>query len=392
MHSPSTSTVSGTAEPFTLSAVGPTHPFWLSAHESRNMRDFVLAAITAAGITTGTGSIRFSTETRCRKKRNLRKNTVYLSPASKLAQTTLVLTVTGSNPSEDISDVLLTLSKDNCRLLKDHLSQPPHPPAMRSIPLASQRLANPVLPPDVPPSVLEAPMSPAAPVPDSGNPANSVNPVQNSDSLPSAPEFDDDALALYLSLLQELGNQFTISTAQTVAKRSTGSTQILEAVTSQGYIRIISPTILELTPPAFTLVDQIINGKTPDDATKPADAPALSELDRLKAAVRDARAQHQAAKDRHDARAQALTTLTKQLTEAREALQSEELNATTLQSRLQKLQQDLNSAQCKVTGARRHVLDLEEQARALGTDTPDLIQAERTLKDAEAAYAQLIAL
>lgn len=241
--------------------------------------------------------------------------------------------------------------------------------------ILSNTFRNPVLPPGLPlpPSVstTDTPVCRPAPPPAS-----------------AAPEFDDDALAIYLSSLQELGAHITQDTAMTIALRSTGALAIYYTSQARGLLEV-ERGIGSLTPGGYALLKRL---DTPSDATKPKDQPALSELDRLKAAVRDARAQHQAAKAAHDARAQELTTLTHRLTEAREAYQSEELNATTLQGRLQKLQQDLNSAQCKVTGARRHVLDLEEQARALGTDTSDLIQAERTLKEAEAAYQQLIAL
>lgn len=368
MHSlPSRTVTSAVIESFTLTVVGPTHPFWVSAHESRNMRDLVLEEITKAGIHTGTGSLRYSTETRCRKKRNLKKNTVYLAPASKLAQTTVVLTVTGNNPSEDIADVLVTLSKDNCRIFKEHFSQPTHPPAMRSIPLSSQR-----------PSVLGAPMSTSAPADDPPAP-----------SLP-----DDDTLALFLDAVRDAGITVTKATAESISRKLTGDTTLVTAALQAEYIAAYNTShanLYSITIAGDALLRQKIDAPA-DDATKPKDQPAPSEFDRLKAALIDARAQHQAAKAAHDARAQALTTLTHRLTEAREAYQSEELNATTLQGRLQKLQQDLTSAQCKVTGARRHVLDLEEQARALGTDTPDLIQAERTLKEAEAAYEKLIAL
>jgi len=232
--------------------------------------------------------------------------------------------------------------------------------------ILSNTFRNPVLPPGLPLPALSA--------------AKSVEPTV----APQAPEFDDDALAIYLSSLQELGAHITQDTASIIAIRSTGALNIYRHALDAGLIYRIGSTV-SLTPGGHSLLKRL----TPaDDATKP----APSEFDRLKTALIEARAQHQAAKAKHDDRAHALTTLTHQLTAAREAYQSEELNATTLQTRLQKLQQDLTSAQCKVTGARRHVLDLEEQARALGTDTPDLIQAERTLKEAEAAYAQLIAL
>lgn len=360
MHSASTPTVTGPAlDPFTLTVVGPTHPFWVSAHESRNMRDLVLAEITKAGITTGTGSLRYSTETRCRKKRNLKKNSVYLAPASKLAQTTLVLTVTGNNPSEDIADLLVTLSKDNCGILKEHLSPPTHPPAMRSIPLSFQR---------TPGSTTDTPVCRPAPPP-----------------APAAPTFDDDALYLYLCLIRENGYLITGNTADTLAIRATGNTLIVKAAMDADLLEVPHFNQCAITAKGHALLKRL---DSPDDATKP----GPSEFDRLKADLIAARSRFTEAKAAHDSRAQALTTLTHQLTQAREAYQSEELNVTTLQSRLQKLQQDLNSAQCKVTGARRHVLDLEEQARALGTDTPDLIQAERTLKEAETAYQQIIAL
>lgn len=233
---------------------------------------------------------------------------------------------------------------------------------------------NPVLPPDLPlpPSVstTDTPVCRPAPPPAS-----------------AAPEFDDDTLALFLDAVRDAGITVTKATAESISRKLTGDTTLVTAALQAEYLAAYNTShanLYSITIAGDTLLRQKIDAPA-DDATKPKDQPAPSEFDRLKAALIDARSQHQAAKAKHDDRAQALTTLTHQLTEAREAYQSEELNATTLQTRLQKLQQDLNSAQCKVTGARRHVLDLEERARALGTDTPDLIQAERTLKEAEAA-------
>lgn len=361
MHSASTPTVTGPAlGPFTLTVVGPTHPFWVSAHESRNMRDLVLAEITKAGITTGTGSLRYSTETRCRKKRNLKKNSVYLAPASKLAQTTLVLTVTGSNPSEDIADLLVTLSKDNCSILKEHLSPPTHPPAMRSIPLASQR-----------PSVLVAPMSTSAP-------ASDPQP-------PSAP--DDDTLALFLDAVRDAGSTITKSTAESISRKLTNDTTLVTAALQAEYIAAYNTghaDLYSITIAGDALLREIIDKA--DDATKPALAPAPSQFEVLKTALLAARARHtelKAAHDTHKAH--------------RQQLANEHRHADTLlqeaRGALARAQEQAALAEQAHSQARQRVLSIEEQQRKLPPEnTPDLIQAERTLQEAEAAYQQLIAL
>jgi len=355
MHSASTPTV--TADPFTLTVVGPTHPFWLSAHESRNMRDLVLAEITKAGITTGSGSLRYSTETRCRKKRNLKKNSVYLAPASKLAQTTLVLTVTGSNPSEDIADLLVTLSKDNCSILKEHLSPPTHPPAMRSIPLASQRPSG---------STIDTPVCrPASP------------------PTPNAPDFDDDALAIYLSSLQELGDHITQDTAKTIALRSTGSHQILHASLAQEYLKLNIRDLIHISPKGLHLISSVLS--PPSDATKPT-APAPSQFEVLKGSLLAARARHERLKHDHDTYKARRTQLANDHRHADTLLQE-------ARGALARAQEQAALAEQAHTQARQRVLTIEEQQRKLPPETTsEYIEAERTLKEAEAAYAQLIAL
>jgi len=355
MHSASTPTV--TAEPFTLSVVGPTHPFWVSPHESRNMRDLVLAEITKAGITTGTGSLRYSTETRCRKKRNLKKNSVYLAPASKLAQTTLVLTVTGSNPSEDIADLLVTLSKDNCSILKEHLSPPTHPPAMRSIPLASQR--------------------------PSGSTTGTLACRPAPSPTPSAP--DDDTLALFLDAVRDAGSTITKATAESLARKLTGDTTLVTAALQAEYI---APTntaadLYFITIAGDALLRQIIDKA--NDATKPA-APAPSQFEVLKTALLTARARHTKLKEDHD---------THQA--RRKQLANDHRHADTLlqeaRGALARAQEQAALAEQTHTQARQRVLTIEEQQRKLPPETTsEYIEAERTLKEAEAAYQQLIAL
>jgi hypothetical protein len=357
MHSASPSTVTGPAlDPFTLTVVGPTHPFWVSAHESRNMRDLVLAEITKAGITTGTGSLRYSTETRCRKKRNLKKNSVYLAPASKLAQTTLVLTVTGSNPSEDIADLIVTLSKDNCSILKEHLSPPTHPPAMRSIPIRGIRGA------------------------DSVNSDNSVNPVQTQDSP------DDDTLALFLDAVRDAGSTITKATAESLARKLTGDTTLVTAALQAEYI---APTntvadLYSITIAGDALLRQIIDKS--DDATKPTLAPAPSQFEVLKGSLLAARARHEKLKHDHDTHKARRSQLANDHRHADTLLQE-------ARGALARVQEQVALAEQAHTQARQRVLTIEEQQRALPPEaTSELIQAERTLKEAETAYQQLIAL
>lgn len=344
--------------------ISGTVPHWINTKTERVLVSLVESLLTTCGITSKVTLV-FQKEASIQKRKHQQPCSITLRPSSFNNPTSLTVLAVGKNPGHDMAEIILNLSQRGCDLLRARLTEGPFS----------------INPPTEPP-------------------VNSAPPAQTSDSPPSAPEFDDTALALFLADMRAAGGTedagcLTRGALKVIAERLTGSDIVISIALSAG--------LIEQLPGIYTLYCITRCGKDllkkhidpPSDATKPAESPsqpAPSEFDRLKAAVRDARAQHQAAKAQHDARAQARTNLTHQLTEAREALQSEELNATTLQGRLQKLQQDLTSAQCRVTGARRHVLDLEEQARALGTDTPDLIQAERTLKEAETAYAQLIAL
>ncbi|MFZ2281869.1 MAG: hypothetical protein WAW39_28980 [Prosthecobacter sp.] len=336
-----------------------TIPSWIAGKPAKAILEVVNTACQYAGIT-GPAQFRFLLETKGLVHRMPPHSLVIRHAAPYNRPNLIALTACGKDGSNHRVHCTLTLPEDQ------------RPTFERFIQSQDQgcfvlnTFRNPVLPPGLP---LPAPSV-----------AKSVEPTV----VPPAPEFDDDALAIYLSSLQELGAHITQDTASIIAIRSTGALNIYRHALDAGLIYRIGSTV-SLTPGGHSLLKRLAPA---DDATKP----GPSEFDRLKADLIAARSRFTEAKATHDARAQALTTLTHQLTQAREAYQSEELNATTLQSRLQKLQQDLNSAQCKVTGARRHVLDLEEQARALGTDTPDLIQAERTLKEAETAYQQLIAL
>jgi len=357
MHSATTPTTPP-VDPFTLTVVGPTHPFWVSTHESRNMRDLVLAEITKAGITTGSGSLRYSTETRCRKKRNLKKNSVYLAPASKLAQTPLVLTVPGSNPSEDIADLLVTLSKDNCSILKEHLSPPTHPPAMRSIPLAAQRPSS---------STTDTPVCRPAPA-------------------PAATAPDDDTLALFLDAVRDAGSTITKATAESLARKLTGDTSLVTAALQAEYLaayNTATPDLYSITIAGDALLRQIIDKAS--DATKPL-APAPSQFEVLKSTLLAARAHHTKLKEDHDTHKA-----------RRQQLANDHRRADTLlqeaRGALARAQEQAALAEQAHTQARQRVLTIEEQQRKLPPEnTADLIQAERTLQEAEAAYQQLIAL
>lgn len=348
--------------PLNVTRIGD-HPYWISTQLTKHLVGLIEDHLYDAGVRSGNVSLRFSTEKHCLKRKGLTRQSLRLCPGSALAKTHLTVTAVGPNARTDICDILINLSPENCTLLKTHL----------------QRLQNPVLPPA------------AQPVP-----LSSLQPSEGSAGTParsdSATIFDETALALFLLDIRTAGGSITRNSIEAIASRACETPDLLiEATQSAGYLMVFSQ-IYSISPKGESLLTRLIDTAPPDDATKPTDQPALSELDRLKAAVRQARAQHQTAKAAHDARAKSLTTLTHQLTQAREALQSEELNTTTLQNRLQKLQQDLTSAQGKVTSARRQVLDLEEQSRALGADTPGLIQAERALQAAETAYQQLIAV
>ena len=343
-----------------------TVPSWIAGKPAKAILEVVNTACQYAGIT-GPAQFRFLLETK-RLVHRMPPHSLVLRPTAPYNRPDLIaLTACGRDGSNHRVHCTLTLPEDQRPIFTRFIQ------SQDKGTFVLNTFRNPVLPPGLPllpsASTTDTPVCRPAPPP-----------------APAAPEFDDDALAIYLSSLQENGGSFTKSTADAIARRSTGSTEIFEAALLANLIGYGAPGILLLTPSGHALLKRL--DAPADDATKP----VTSEFERLKTSLIEARARHQAAKEKHDARAQALTTLTKQLTEAREALQSEELNTTTLQNRLQKLQQDLTSAQCKVTGARRHVLDLEEQARALGTDSLDLIQAERTLKEAEAAYQKLIAL
>lgn len=233
---------------------------------------------------------------------------------------------------------------------------------MRSIPLASQR-----------PSVLGAPISTSAPAP-----ASDPQP-------PSAP--DDDTLALFLDAVRDAGSTITKSTAESISRKLTNDTTLVTAALQAEYLAAYNTghaDLYSITIAGDALLRQIIDKA--DDATKPALAPAPSQFEVLKTALLTARARHtelKAAHDTHKARRQQLANDHRHadtlLQEARGALaRSQEQAALAEQAHSQ---------------ARQRVLSIEEQQRKLPPEnTPDLIQAERTLQEAEAAYAQLIAL
>lgn len=345
-------------------------PTWIAGKPAKIILGLVTSACEAAGIT-GPAQFRFLTDPKGLTRRVLPHSITLNLTASYNRPNLIAFVACAKDATHHRVHCTLSLPPDQRETFVRFIQSHDHGTYVQST-----TFRNPVLPPNLPSSVPEVPMSPSAPA--------AVPPA------PAAPEFDDDALAIYLSSLQELGGTFTKSTANAIARRSTASTEIFDAALLANLIGYGAPGILLLTPKGHALLKRLAPA---DDATKPSPSESgPSDFDRLKAAVIEARRQHQAAKTQHDARAQSLTTLTHQLNEAREALKSEELHITTLNSRLQKVQQDLASAQSKASTARSHVLALEDQARSLDTSSPDLIQAERTLQEAEAAYQQLIAL
>lgn len=348
-------------------------PHWLNSKTRTRIHALIQECLPAHA--TGKGVIIYQIDAKV-FNRQLPANSLTLVPGKTHSPNTVRLIGTGKDPSTDIAEFCLTTTLGNVEQIVRHLSTKPKDSPSSSTTAERSETDNGTLPAG-------------------GGAASSNTPVYRPALLPapSAPTFDEDTFALFLDAVRDAGGTITTSTAQSLARKLTGDTAIVTASLQADYLDTLTPLsagLYGITAAGMALLARIID--LPKTAAGDSTKPAPSEFERLKASLIAARAQHQAAKAAHDVRAQARTALTHQLTEAREALQSEELNATTLQGRLQKLQQDITSAQCKVTGARRHVLDLEEQSRALGTDTPDLIQAERTLKEAEAAYQQLIAL
>lgn len=348
-------------------------PEWIAGAPARHLQQIIQFACVSAGVS-GQARLRYLSEKDVLKKKNLPASSLVLQNSSRYyGVDTLTLIVTGKDARNHKVRCTLTMDSAQCEKFAQYITDLPEHMFVLTT------LRNPVLPPGLPllPSVSTTDV-----------PFGAAQPVCRPASPPPPGPPDDDTLALFLDAVRDAGSTITKATAESISRKLIGDTTLVTAALQAEYLAArATPDLYFITIAGDALLRQKIDSPA-SDATKP----VVSDFDRLKSAVRDARAQHQAAQAMHDARAQARTTLTHQLTEAREAYQSEELNATTLQGRLQKLQQDLLQSQGKMKCARQRVLDLEEQSRLLGTDTPDLIQAERTLKDAEAAYQQLIAL
>lgn len=201
---------------------------------------------------------------------------------------------------------------------------------------------------------------------------------------PSAP--DDDTLALFLDAVRDAGSTITKATAESLARKLTGDTSLVTAALQAEYLAAYNTghaDLYSITIAGDALLRQIIDKA--DDATKPS-TPAPSQFEVLKGSLLAARARHTELKedqDTHQAR--------------RKQLANDHRHADTLlqeaRGALARAQEQAAIAEQAHAQARQRVLSIEEQQRKLPPEnTPDLIQAERTLQEAEAAYQQLIAL
>lgn len=354
----------------TISIVGD-FPHWISASLAKHMRELITDTLTQAGITSGSIALRFSTEKHCLKRKHLTADSVHLRPGYTLAKTSLVVTAVGPNPRNDICDVKVTLSPENCALLKAHLSKLPNPVLPGSTTDVPSGAAQPV----------------CRPVP---TPAIAIPPVEEDVEEHPDPKFDADSIALYLSNLQECGSRITVETAMTIALRSTGDKSIFIEARDARYI-FEESGCCQLTGKGHDLLQRLTAAP---DATKPAAPSGPSEFDRLKAAVIAARQHHQQLKEQHDAASRQRAALSQEIAIAKDAQETAAADLLSLRQRLEKLQQELAMAQTHHSGCRCRLLDLENEHRRLENPSHQtaLIQAERTLKEAEAAYQALIAL
>ena len=200
--------------------------------------------------------------------------------------------------------------------------------------------------------------------------------------------FDDETLALFLADIREVGGRVTSTTAEVIARRSTGSDQIIHECRFQGHLIQDENYQFNLSQKALALIDRILTPSaegTLRSSESEGRAESPSEFTRLKTAVLTARQHLASIEAEHHKHATARALLQKELTAARASLKDSEKAIQQLQERLQKLQQHT------LPQERARVLQLESEHRNL-PDEAALHTAQRTLESAELAYNDLIKL
>lgn len=331
---------------------------WMAGRPARFTQKMVETACLTAGLT-GSATLRHVPEQDVLKLKNRPARSISLHPScTHNSANCLVLILTAENPRDHKVRALLTAEQDQLTKLATFI--------------ASQDSGTYILP--------------------AFQPTPFPNPVlkETVPCVSPAPTFDDVALALFLDEIRNAGGEITRRSLETIAQRlnSEAPLPLIDALIERNLILPFSGIYRILAPGAKLLHDHI--DAPADDATKPDAAPSVSEFERLRQAILTAREEHARLKAAHDATAQQRTEITHKLTAAKEAEQSATLHLSTLRQRIEKLQADMSSAQTEHTAARLRLLDLEKEARALTDHSPALIQAERTLADAEAAYQKLI--
>lgn len=219
---------------------------------------------------------------------------------------------------------------------------------------------------------------------DSGTSALSTPPAAPSSGTPesAAPTYDDTDRALFLTEVQDAGGEITSRTAEVIVSRLFGAPRTPSIITDcldAGFLTQISPAGLFILTPQGE--DFILTASAP-----PPPPPAAPTFESLRAAVIAARGKHAALQDQHKTQAAARAELEARLATHRRTLEAGVATIAKLKKQLAELEE-------AHTTARHAVLALDEQHRALPADlSPHLIQSERDLKDAEAAYQQFTAI
>ena len=346
----------------------PTTPNWLPKKAVSTMNQIMRDCLHAAGITEQI-HFRYLNELDVLTRQHLPASSLLYCHSSKYNNDhTITCILTGVDARNHKARVLLSLSPTASETLRrflvdswDNLYQP-------------KMIPNPVL---------RTTAAPAAPAAD----PSSVALAKGGGTLRSSTQesegraqFDDDALALYLSSLQELGSLVTMDTAMTIGLRSTGALAIYHAAQERGLLKV-ERGIGSLTDEGYTLLKRL-DAPAPAAVTTPKDGP--SEFERLRAAVQSARQHHATIEaEHHKHRAQA-ATIRKDLELARQEHHEAQQTLVHLEARLMEMKG-------KVILKRDAILRFEAEQKKLPNEAA-LHAAQRDLESAERAYNDLIKL
>lgn len=192
--------------------------------------------------------------------------------------------------------------------------------------------------------------------------------------------YDDTDRALFLTEVLEAGKDITTSTAESIILRLFGIPRTPSIIADCTALDLLTQEGCLLT---LTEKGELFIRAASAPLPPPPEAPTFESL---RAAVITAREAHGSLQSQHKSQAAARAELEARLATHRRTLEHGVTTITKLKAQLAELEESH-------TTARHAVLALEEQHRALPPDlSPQLIQSERTLQEAESAYAAFIAI